>query len=113
MKLLYRKMPSGKCFVYNCQAKKKKNGENTMEKISLFSAPKDADLMKKWRKALPKRPDGKILDQSSKVCSKHFNEVDIHKVFRIVMPNDETLTHPLNRWSLKPGAIPSIFPGKK
>jgi len=105
-------MPSRKCFVTGCKSGSRKKMDETDEKISFFSAPKDADLMAKWIKALPKRSDGDDRQLvHSKVCSKHFNEVDIRKVIRIVMPNDETLIHPMNRWALMPGAIPSIFPG--
>ena len=101
-------MPSKKCFVTGCKSGSRKKTDETDEKISLFSAPKEADLMAKWIKALP--VTDRQLDHS-KVCSKHFNEADIRKVIRIVMPNDETLIHPMNRWTLMPGAIPSIFPG--
>lgn len=78
------------------------------QKRHYFRPPKDASLLCAWRKAIA-RTDDKELNSQTHVCHIHFRPEDIVKEFvhniggqKVVIPRD--------RWTLRDGAIPVIFP---
>lgn len=79
----------------------------SMKRVRFFRTPKDDMLLKQWAKKLPKKPD-KSLNASSRVCENYFLEQDIIKNDEIIIGGKVVLVaRPI--WTLKPGAIPSIF----
>lgn len=78
------------------------------QKRHYFRPPRDASLLSEWRKAIG-RTDGKELNSQTHVCDIHFRPEDILKEFvhdvggqKVVIPRD--------RWTLRNGALPVIFP---
>ncbi|XP_067126884.1 uncharacterized protein [Centruroides vittatus] len=90
------------CFVPGC-----KTGNNVKEKRTLFSAPKDEELRKKWSKLIPR--GDKIFDEYCCVCELHFDEQFIERKFKHII-NGEEVTIPRDRPKLVSDAIPTIFP---
>lgn len=72
-----------------------------------FAAPSDEKLRLAWNRAIP-RAD-KDLTTKSRVCSLHFHDQDILKMYVHVI-NGETVEIPRGKWSLVDGALPKIFP---
>lgn len=78
------------------------------QKRHYFRPPRDASLLSAWRKAIG-RSDDKELNSQTHVCHIHFRPEDIVKEFvhdvggqKVVIPRD--------RWTLRDGAVPVIFP---
>lgn len=55
-----------KCFVPNCTS----GYASCREKVSMFKAPKDPEILSKWQRAIPRKD--KLLSNSDFVCEKHF-----------------------------------------
>lgn len=85
-------MPNSKCFVPGCKSGYKSNNE----RVSLFRAPKDAELLKKWESAIP-RAD-RQLHANDVVCAKHFFDSDIITVRKIFHDGKEVLSY--FRWTI-------------
>lgn len=113
-----------KCFVPNCKtgytstSKKKKTEDETADgpketvgKVGMFRTPKDTEVFKKWKAAIP-RLDEELNDKFT-VCSLHFEEDDIIKDVRYPGKDGQIIIRKYNNWQLNPGAIPRIFPGNK
>lgn len=73
-----------------------------------FRPPRDDTLLEAWHEAIA-RPDGKKMDARSRVCHIHFHAEDIMKEF-VHNVNGELVVIPREKWALKEGAIPLIFP---
>jgi hypothetical protein len=59
------------CFIPNCRTGyKSRKGEIILEKYSLFSVPKDDNLINMWKTAIPR--SDRPLDNKSYVCERHF-----------------------------------------
>jgi hypothetical protein len=105
------------CFIIGCQNGKQKfcprpTGvfpENPQKKIVFFKPPKDEVLRNTWVNSIPN--NGKELKVSSYVCDEHFLEHDIIKYSETVI-NGSIHRLQLERWKLKSGAFPQIFPCK-
>ena len=91
------KMPI-KCCVPKC----KSGFATNPEKVSMFSGPSDPLMQRKWTKAIPRA--NYIVTKSTSICAKHFTPEDI------IISSSKTADK-LGRKRLKPGAIPTQFPG--
>ncbi|KAH8024841.1 hypothetical protein HPB51_001474 [Rhipicephalus microplus] len=72
-----------------------------------FRPPRDDSLLEAWHEAIA-RPDKKM-NSKSRVCHIHFHAEDIMKEF-VHNVNGELVVIPREKWALKEGAIPLIFP---
>lgn len=101
------KMPKRKtdshCFAPGCHS-----GYPGSPKASLFAAPRDEELRKKWEQNL--RRKDKPLTESSAVCEHHFEP---HLVLRdyVHMINGSEVRIPRGKPSLAPDAVPSLLLG--
>ncbi|XP_077535957.1 uncharacterized protein LOC144148272 [Haemaphysalis longicornis] len=91
------------CFAPGCHT-----GYPGAPKASLFAAPRDEDLRKKWERNL--RRQDKPLTESSAVCEHHFEK---HFVWRdyVHIINGSEVRIPRGKPSLAPDAIPTLLPG--
>ncbi|KAI9560030.1 hypothetical protein GHT06_014040 [Daphnia sinensis] len=92
------------CFVPYCDTGRK----GCTEKRTVFSVPRDVEMLKKWREVVPTAH--RELGINDKICHIHFTEDDIKKGLKVVVGGKEDIFPML--WRLKPTAIPSIFPTK-
>ena len=90
------------CFVPGCRS-----GYNKSKGKHFFTPPKDKLLFSKWERAIPRKDKG--LSFKSYVCDSHFSEDLLIKVDKFVV-NSENVEIPRQRWKLKPGAVPHVFP---
>lgn len=101
------KMPKRKtdshCFAPGCHS-----GYPGARKASLFAAPRDEELRKKWEQNL--RRQDKPLTESSAVCEHHFEP---HLVLRdyVHVINGSEVRIPRGKPSLAPDAIPTLLLG--
>ncbi|XP_011863356.1 PREDICTED: uncharacterized protein LOC105559571 [Vollenhovia emeryi] len=86
------------CVVPNCK---------TVSKCSIFRVPKDIVTLKKWEQVIP----GIIkLDQTDRVCEKHFKKEDIVREWVKLDANGQVITRvAYKRAQLKQFAVPTIF----
>ncbi|KAM7301984.1 uncharacterized protein ISCGN_003498 [Ixodes scapularis] len=77
------------------------------EKRHLFTAPKDAALLKVWQNAIP----GKKFTLTSKhyLCDLHFQPDDINRHYSHII-NGQTILIDRGQWTLKKDAVPCLFP---
>lgn len=68
----------------------------------MFSGPSDPLMQKRWTKAIPRAYY--IVTKSTSICAKHFTPEDI-------IISSSKSADKLGRKRLKPGAIPTQFPG--
>jgi len=97
-------MTGGRCFVDGCDTRKSK-GEKCP---SLHRAPtKDFE---RWRSLLNKfGRKGKLFNENSQVCAKHFEESDIIRSRTSVDPEgNEIELFPIKNSRIKLGAIPKL-----
>jgi THAP domain len=90
------------CYVPNCSSSGK-------DKVSFFRAPKDQTRFAAWEKAINRL--NLPLSRSSYVCERHFKECDIIRCNSFVI-NGEVVSLARGNPRLKPGVVPSLFPGK-
>ncbi|KAG0419921.1 hypothetical protein HPB47_003792 [Ixodes persulcatus] len=70
----------------------------------------DEALRNAWINAIPR--ENLIVSQRTKVCERHFSDDDIlREVSHVDEVTGRTVTAPLSRVRLRPGAVPSKFPG--
>ena len=89
-----------------------KKGEVAGAKLSLFTAPKDPDVLSKWQQNLPRK--GFQLTQSSSLCELHFLPNDIENSYsaeRNCAPSDVTALKSIKK-RLKAGAVSVLWPSK-
>ncbi|KAH7984935.1 hypothetical protein HPB49_026685 [Dermacentor silvarum] len=99
-------MPAKKgrtCFVPLCKGGYK----SSAEKVSLFHAPTDARRQEEWARNI-KRED-KELDETSVVCSRHFDDPYIQRTFKHVI-NGQLVEIDRDRPALTEDAVPTLFP---
>lgn len=92
-----------KCFVPGCP--------DTVldgEVRHFFRPPRDTTLFDAWHDAIA-RPDNKRMDAKSRVCHVHFHADDIMREF-VHNVNGDVVVIPRDKWALKEGAIPLLFP---
>ncbi|KAH8018464.1 hypothetical protein HPB51_007018 [Rhipicephalus microplus] len=97
-------MPN-KCCVPGCTGNYK-----TGKKIQVFSFPKDADALKQWLRAIPRKDFVPI--SCTKVCADHFDASCIEKTTSYTDPRTGRVIEvalPVPR--LRPGSVPTVFPG--
>ena len=90
----------------------RKKNEEAGPKLSLFQAPKEPALLKKWQHSLP-REDFK-LSASSSLCELHFLAGDIENSYSAkgkYAPSDVTPLKSIKK-RLKAGAVPVLWPGE-
>lgn len=105
------------CVVIGCiNGPKKKVGlalqKNVVEKkskVSLFGKPSDPSVSNIWEYNIPKE-DGAVLPNRYLVCHEHFDEAQIIRD-DVTIINGEEIKLPRKYWSLKVGAVPTIFKG--
>lgn len=100
-------MTGGRCFVDGCDTRKSK-GEKCP---SLYRAPtKDLIVFERWRSLLNKfGRKGKLFNENSQVCAKHFEESDIIRSRTSVDPEgNETELYPIKNSRIRLGAIPKL-----
>ncbi|XP_065298429.1 uncharacterized protein [Dermacentor albipictus] len=96
-------MPN-KCCVPNCRSNYKSGQKN-----HVFKFPQHEEAQSAWIRAIP-RADFNV-SPHSRVCELHFIEADIvREVSHIDDLTGNTVTAPLSRLRLRPGAVPSKFP---
>lgn len=78
------------------------------QKRHYFRPPKDTSLLSAWRKAIA-RTDDKELNSQTHVCHIHFRPEDIVKEF-VHNVGGQKVVIPRDRWALRDGAVPVIFP---
>lgn len=94
-----------KCCVPRCNGNYK-----TGPKVHVFGLPKDEALRSAWINAIPR--ENLIVSQRTKVCERHFSDDDVlREVSHVDEVTGRTVTAPLSRVRLRPGAVPSKFPG--
>uniref|UniRef100_A0A131YNM2 THAP domain containing protein n=1 Tax=Rhipicephalus appendiculatus TaxID=34631 RepID=A0A131YNM2_RHIAP len=91
------------CFAPGCQS-----GYPGAPKASLFAAPRDDDLRRKWARNL-RRAD-KPLTETSAVCEHHFEPRYILREYVHVI-NGTEVRIPRGKPSLVPDAVPTLLPG--
>ncbi|KAH7964638.1 hypothetical protein HPB51_027123 [Rhipicephalus microplus] len=97
-------MPN-KCCVPGCTGNYK-----TGKKIQVFSFPKDADALKQWLRAIPRKDF--VPTSCTKVCADHFDASCIEKTTSYTDPRTGRVIEialPVPR--LRPGSVPTVFPG--
>ncbi|KAH8022757.1 hypothetical protein HPB51_004844 [Rhipicephalus microplus] len=91
------------CFAPGCRS-----GYPGAPKASLFAAPREDDLRRKWERNL--RRDDKPLTETSAVCEHHFEPRYILREYVHVI-NDCEVRTPRGKPSLVPDAVPTLLPG--
>ncbi|XP_075744356.1 uncharacterized protein LOC142803139 [Rhipicephalus microplus] len=97
-------MPN-KCCVPGCTGNYK-----TGKKIQVFFFPKDADALKQWLRAIPRKDF--VPTSCTKVCADHFDASCIEKTTSYTDPRTGRVIEvalPVPR--LRPGSVPTVFPG--
>lgn len=91
------------CFAPGCRT-----GYPNGPKASLFAAPKNANLRKKWERNLDRKD--KAFSISSAVCERHF---ELHFILRdyVHVINGNEVRTPRGKPSLAPEAVPKVLPG--
>ncbi|XP_070385864.1 uncharacterized protein [Dermacentor albipictus] len=92
-----------RCFVPGCT-----EASTGGEVRHYFRPPRDDSLFEAWHEAIA-RPDDKRMNAKSRVCHIHFHAEDIMREFAHNV-NGELVVIPREKWALKEGAIPLIFP---
>ncbi|KAH8025937.1 hypothetical protein HPB51_014270 [Rhipicephalus microplus] len=77
------------------------------EKLSLFSAPRDEERLRVWRKAIPRKD--RIVQSTYHLCERHFEPHFVSKTWEAVY-NGNVLCRAPRKASLSKDAVPSIFP---
>ncbi|KAG0424521.1 hypothetical protein HPB47_028265 [Ixodes persulcatus] len=91
------------CFGVFPERSKVKNGWKQL--VSAYEALRNA-----WINAIPR--ENLIVSQRTKACERHFSDDDIlREVSHVDEVTGRTVTAPLSRVRLRPGAVPSKFPG--
>ncbi|KAH8022748.1 hypothetical protein HPB51_004272 [Rhipicephalus microplus] len=97
-------MPN-KCCVPGCTGNYK-----TGKKIQVFSFPKDADALKQWLRAIPRKDF--VPTSCTKVCADHFDASCIEKTTSYTDPRTgRVIEVALRVPRLRPGSVPTVFPG--
>ncbi|KAH7952935.1 hypothetical protein HPB49_002940 [Dermacentor silvarum] len=92
-----------KCFVPRC-----KSGYNTCtEKVSLFAAPGEAERLKIWRHAIPRKD--RVLQSTDYVLEKHFEPRYLTKTWEAVYKGHVLVSAP-RKTALAKDAVPTQFP---
>ncbi|KAH8027425.1 hypothetical protein HPB51_005407 [Rhipicephalus microplus] len=97
-------MPN-KCCVPGCTGNYK-----TGKKIQVFSFSKDADALKQWLHAIPRKDF--VPTSCTKVCADHFDASCIEKTTAYTDPRTRRVIEvalPVPR--LRPASVPTVFPG--
>ncbi|XP_057335031.1 uncharacterized protein LOC130673834 [Microplitis mediator] len=95
------------CTVVSCtnsKNNKKVKKELQLQKNSMFTVPKDPEIVRNW---------SQILEQdlvfSSFICDKHVDEEYILRKDVINIPGQEPYVSERKKITLKPGAIPTLY----
>ncbi|KAH8021825.1 hypothetical protein HPB51_018531 [Rhipicephalus microplus] len=97
-------MPN-KCCVPGCT-----DNYKTGKKIQVFSFPKDADALKQWLRAIPRKDF--VPTSCTKVCADHFDASCIEKTTSYTDPRTgRVIEVALAVPRLRPGSVPTVFPG--
>lgn len=95
-----------RCFVTGCKSGYD-SARGAAEKRHFFKPPNDASRLREWQHAIPR--SDRELTSSCVVCDLHFKEEDIVKNFVHKIGGDVVVI-PRDKWSLKDGALPRLFP---
>ncbi|CAH2083569.1 unnamed protein product [Euphydryas editha] len=87
------------CAAYGCLSGRKTS--KNLRKVTLFKAPKDVDMRRKWSSALDKE-----LKISSFICELHFNPKDVIKNKKQVLKDGSTFVYEYDKVHLKKNAVP-------
>lgn len=93
-----------KCYVLNCPTGRK----SCKEKHSLFKAPKDEDLLEKWRHSIPQKKS-KVFRDNDYVCERHFEPKCVISRWQPSGIGDYFVDN--IRSKLTPNAVPTLFQG--
>lgn len=93
-----------KCYILNCPTGRK----TCQEKCSLFKAPKDEELLEKWRHSIPQKKD-KVFRSVDYICEKHFESKCVISRFQPSGYGDYVVDN--LRSKLKENAVPTLFSG--
>lgn len=74
-----------KCIAPNCTT----GYATCKQKLSLFSVPKDENIVKEWQKTIPR--DNFEVKSGQVVCEKHFMNEDIIRVKEVKGPNSSIM----------------------
>lgn len=77
------------------------------DKFSVFSAPKDDDLLEKWRRAIPRKD--RVLQPVDHVCERHFEPELVCKEWTAYYEGRVLMSAP-RRATLVKDAVPTRFP---
>lgn len=97
-----KRKTESRCFALGCHS-----GYPGAPKASLFAAPTDDELRKKWESNL--RRTDKPLTESSAVCERHFEPRFILRDYVHII-NGTEVRLPRGKPSLAPGAVPTLLP---
>lgn len=92
-----------KCYILNCPTGLK----SCKEKYSLFKAPKDEELLEKWRQSIPQKTS-RVFRDNDYVCEKHFESKYVISRWQPSGIGDYFVDN--IRSKLRPNAVPTLFP---
>ncbi|XP_049274415.1 uncharacterized protein LOC119401942 [Rhipicephalus sanguineus] len=96
-----------RCFVPFCNS----GYRSCKEKFSMFAAPKDDELLEKWRRAIPAIPKRRrALQTNDYVCEKHFEPELVCKEWTAHYKGHVLVNVPRKRVILSRDAVPTRFP---
>lgn len=90
------------CAVVGCLSNNNKKSK-TVSSYRFFTFPKNKQICSSWIHNCYQQHKFNV--QTARICSKHFLESDY-------CMKEKLLKLPLNKWKLKPDAIPSLHLGK-
>nr|XP_037279474.1 uncharacterized protein LOC119172463 isoform X2 [Rhipicephalus microplus] len=96
------------CCVPGCHSGYK----GTVEKVSLFCLPANAEQRVRWKRAIPRQETAGFSFESkyARVCEKHFDASDIVRA-DVCTVNGDIVSLPRERPRLVEDAVPRIFEG--
>ncbi|XP_037505814.1 uncharacterized protein LOC119382163 [Rhipicephalus sanguineus] len=81
--------------------------ENTCDRRHFFKPPNDPAVLKAWTAAIPRKAFQVTV--KTYICDLHFESEDIISCYEHIVGGN-VVKIPRGRWTLKPGAVPRIFP---
>lgn len=81
--------------------------ENSCDRRHFFKPPNDPAVLKAWTAAIPRKAFQVTV--KTYICDLHFESEDLITCYEHIVGGN-VVKIPRGRWTLKPGALPQIFP---